>query len=126
MSKWGQTHGFKTSDYVNELSKYVSRYPDIVLANNSALPEDILDAYSKENNYKVINDLESTERCRVIAVDLLADEKVRLVSGDLVKRSLIRHSPEKLTREISKIVLSDEISNIQPGMNDIANMNMVI
>ncbi len=126
MSKWGQTYNFKTSNYLHELKKYISRVPDIVLINNAELPEDILESYSKENNHKVINDLESNEECSVICVDLLADEKVRLVSGDLVKRSLIRHSPEKLSREISKIIFTDEISNLQSGMSDLANMNMII
>ena len=50
-----------------------------------------------------MQDYES-ETCRVIADDFLASEEVVRGKGDVLKRSLIRHDPQKLASAIRTLL----------------------
>jgi uncharacterized cofD-like protein len=97
MTKYGQTHSFTAMDHVSEIKSYIDRKPDYVLFNTTPLPEDILDKYAKENDYPVKDDLGDTG---VFRGDFLAEEEVSKPTGDVLKRSLIRHDSDKLARVI--------------------------
>lgn len=102
VTKFGQTYGFKTSNFVNEIEKYVGRRPDNILINNTNLPEEILEKYSYESAYPIENDIAGQEG--VIELDLLADEEIVTPKGDVLKRSLIRHDGVKVAEAIEKIL----------------------
>ncbi|OGC47948.1 hypothetical protein A2713_02365 [candidate division WWE3 bacterium RIFCSPHIGHO2_01_FULL_35_17] len=102
VSKWGQTHGFRTSDYVNEIEKYLERKINCILMNNKKLPKSSLKKYEMEKSYAVEDDL--AEDKRVIRADLLKAVEVNPIKGDRVKRSLLRHDSKKLMREISTLL----------------------
>ncbi len=102
VSKWGQTHGFKASDYVYEIEKYIGRKIDYILMNNKKLPKSSLQKYELEKSYAVLDDL--AEDNRVMRADLLKAVEVNPIKGDRVKRSLLRHDSKKLMREIFSIL----------------------
>lgn len=104
MSKYGQTHGFTVGDHISELSSYVGRSPDFVLVNSEPLPDDILRRYMLQQEFPVIDDLSEDKRITVLRGDFLAREGAEKSKGDTLKRSLIRHDPDKLARTIMGII----------------------
>lgn len=95
MTKAGQTQNMGVEEHVNELTRYINRRPDVVIANNSPLPDELLERYRNENEYPVL--LNSKEGdYKLIVGDFVAKEEVVTASGDVLRRSLIRHDPRKL------------------------------
>lgn len=101
MTKQGQTSGLTGSAHVEELAKYLGVYPDLVLVDNSAYPQEALAAYAKEQEFPVKDDFD-TDSFQVIRENLIADEVFSKKSGDTLKRSLIRHDSDKLAWELMK------------------------
>ncbi len=100
MNRKGQTTGFKVSHYLQEIVKYLGE--DLfhyILVNNQEPSKELIDVYAEEGTL-VENDL--TEE-RVICVPLLGS-LAQFNTRDLLKRSLIRHDPKKLSQELMKIV----------------------
>lgn len=102
MTKYGQTYGFSAADHIGEIEKYSGRKPDYILMNSAPLPEDILEEYRKERDFPVEDNLRETPS--IIRRDLLAEDRVQRSSGDVLKRSLIRHDSDKLAQEIMNLV----------------------
>ncbi len=100
MNRKGQTTGYKTSDYLKELVRYMGRDVfDYILINIQKPAKELIDVYAEEGEI-VENDLEGE---RIVLSDLLgrlAEEPRR----DLLKRNLIRHDSKKLAQELMKIV----------------------
>lgn len=99
MNRKGQTEGFKVGDYLSEIAKFMGKdLFDIVLVNSESPPEELIEAYAEQGDL-IENDLKEK---RVRAACLLG--KIASSSdGDLIKRSLIRHRPDLLAKEIMKI-----------------------
>lgn len=102
MSRPGQTRGMKVSDYVHEIERYVGRKPDTVLINNTPLPNDVLERYKEEGDVPVEDDLR--DECTVVRDDFLATTLIQKRSGDVLKRSYIRHDGHKLTKAIMELL----------------------
>ena len=104
IAKFGQTYGFAASDHVEEIRKYLGKYPDVVLMNSGRLPEKILKKYASEKGFPVKNDLKGRKKLpyEPLQIDLLGSEEIKRRSGDTLKRSLIRHDSAKLARGIMK------------------------
>lgn len=100
MNRKGQTSGYKTSNYLNEMVRHIGQdIFDYILINHQKPPKELIDVYSEEGEL-VENDLFEE---RVISADLLgrlAEEKKR----DFLKRNLIRHDSKKIAQELLKIV----------------------
>lgn len=99
MTKAGQTSGMGVAEHVMEITRYTGRVPDVVLVNTAPLPLDLLAKYAADQEYPVVFNCE-TEAYRVVSADLLATEVVQKSSGDILKRSLIRHDSRKLARRL--------------------------
>ncbi|MBS0628904.1 MAG: YvcK family protein [Verrucomicrobia bacterium] len=100
MNRKGQTTGYKTSHYIDEIAGFLGDDVfDHILVNNQSPPEELLDVYAEEGTL-VENDLADK---RVIAAPLLGEVNEG-AKTDLLKRSLIRHDPDKLAEELMKIV----------------------
>lgn len=100
MNRRGQTTGYKTSDYLKELERYIGiDVFDHVLLNSEPPPEHLIEAYAQEGDI-VANDLEDRRVVRANFLGPLAEVQQK----DLVKRNLIRHDSKKLAEEIVKIV----------------------
>ena len=103
MTKAGQTLGMGAQEHVDEVAAYLERTPDAVIVNDGEFPPDLLARYAADNEYPVSVNCHggATE---VYVGDLLAKEEVRTKSGDVLKRSLIRHDSRKLARAIMELL----------------------
>ena len=100
MNRKGQTTGFTVSSYLKEMQKFIGAdIFDYVIVNHQKPPQELIERYSEEGEL-IENDLHD-ERVRL--APLLGDLKTAS-KGDLLKRSLIRHDPKKLAKELMKIV----------------------
>ena len=103
MAKRGRATGMSLGAHVGELVRYIGRMPDAVLANKNPLPNNLLERYAHEAEYPVVLDHETLE-CPVVLEDFLATEEVVRSKGDVLKRSLIRHDPDKLAEAIMNLL----------------------
>lgn len=102
MNRHGQTTGFKVSDYLREIVKFTGKDVfDAIIVNSSQPPKELIEGYAREGEL-VKNDLERDPR--VIAVSLLSNELKEVQKGDMLKRNLIRHDPQKLAEVLMRIV----------------------
>lgn len=97
MTKQGQTHWMKSSDLVNEITKYSGRKPDFVLINTGKIPEDILKRYQSKNEHPLEDDLQEENDYQVIRDDIISNDEVEPEKGDVLVRSLIRHDAKELS-----------------------------
>lgn len=109
MTKYGETYGYKASDYLKDLGKYmkVDRLDAILLNSDTKYPEEALKVYEEEHSIPVEDDLnkENTpKKTKVYREKILSKEVIKPQKGDVLKRSIIRHDPEKLAEAISKII----------------------
>lgn len=101
MNRKGQTTGYKSSDYVKEITKYLGKdVLDYILVNNQNPPKDLIDDYAEEGEL-IENDMKGDSR--IVQANLLGSLESE-AKKDLIKRSLIRHDSEKLASELMKIV----------------------
>ncbi len=91
MTKHGETDGFKASDFVKQIKKYLKCDLDFVILNNKIGSKDLVNKYSKERAYPVKIDQENLKSIKIVSKDLITEP------------DLIRHSSEKLAQEIAKI-----------------------
>jgi uncharacterized cofD-like protein len=99
MSRSGQTEGMGTDAYLEEIRRYTGRLPTHILLNNAPFPEALVAHYATEYEYPVIHTYTGND-VQVISDDFLAREVVITQRGDSLKRSLIRHDPDRLAHEL--------------------------
>jgi uncharacterized cofD-like protein len=106
MTKYGQTNKYKSSDFLKELEKYLGRdVIDYCLVNKSkAFPKGILKRYKAEKAIPVADNLKSSKKTKVVRADFISNEVYEKPESDVLKRSLIRHDPDKLAKAILSIV----------------------
>lgn len=107
MTKVGQTESFKVSDFINELEKYLGEDSlNYVVVNSKKPPNELVSRYKDiDKALPVEDDLGGTYgRARVIRADVLSDYAYTKSSSDDLKRSLIRHDPDKLAKILYKII----------------------
>lgn len=92
MTKFGETTGFKASDYLKEVIKYGGS-PDLVLCNTAKGNPVLLKKYANQNQFPVqVDDKE------------IAKSDVKLVTGDVMSSvEIIRHDSEKLADALIKL-----------------------
>ncbi len=103
MTKYGQTFGFKASDFVGEMQKYLGNCLDFVLINDTKLPEDIIERYVAEQDSPVEDDL-IEKGFKIVRQDFLASDPIEKSTGDKLKRSFIRHDSSKIAKELIRIL----------------------
>ena len=103
MTKMGQTYGFSAQDHLWEIEKYLGKSMNYVFVNNKPIPQEVADAYAKEHEQQVVDDLKSGY-FKIIRGDFLSENVVQKNEGDILKRSLIRHDSDKLASELIKLV----------------------
>ncbi|MFC1780414.1 uridine diphosphate-N-acetylglucosamine-binding protein YvcK [Patescibacteria group bacterium] len=105
MTKNGQTRGMKTTDMIEEISKYTRRKPDYVLINNVSIPNDIIRKYKRlENEVPVKDNTKGVKDIIVIRKNLIGTYEVKREKGDMLLRSLIRHDEKKLGNVLKRII----------------------
>ncbi len=97
-----QTNYMSAGDHVKEIEKYAGRKMDQIVINSQAVPDNIKQVYAKEVEYPVIDDL--ADDPRVVRREMLAKAPYRKAKSDVIKRSLLRHDPEKLAQTIINLL----------------------
>ena len=91
MTKHGETDGYKASDFVNEIHRYLGTPVDRVIVNDGPFPPDVVKMYAEKQSEPVAVDHTRLNRL----VPNIEVEHLRL-EGD----TLARHDPERLVRAI--------------------------
>lgn len=100
MNRKGQTTGFKVSDYLREVVRFIGEdIFDFILVNKQKPHPALIEVYAAEGDL-VENDLHEE---RIILARLLGAPRIE-PKKDLLRRSLIRHDPKRLAQELMKIV----------------------
>ncbi|MFH1582222.1 MAG: gluconeogenesis factor YvcK family protein [bacterium] len=98
MTRYGQTYRFKASDHIYALEKYLGKNNiDFVLINSKPIPSSLIKKYEKQKESSVLDDLKD-DYFKIIRKDLLNQGEAKMIPGDILKRSLIRHDSRKLAK----------------------------
>lgn len=107
MTRFGQTVGFRASDFIDELEKYtVGRKLDYCLVNNSSeIPKGILTRYKKENAETVKDNIgKKYGETQIIRRNLISNKVYEKPKSDKLPRSLIRHDSAKLAKAVMGLI----------------------
>jgi uncharacterized cofD-like protein len=91
MTKHGETDGFKASDFVKEIHKYLGGHVDRVIVNDGPFPADLLATYAHELSEPVMAD--HSQLVRLVP-------HVVIEHLNFVNDRLARHDPERLVGAI--------------------------
>lgn len=97
-----QTAYFSARDHLRSLEKYAGRKMDRIVINNAPVPAPILAAYQKQGEYPVADDLAGDPRA--VRRPLVAAQNYRRSISDSLKRSLLRHDPDRLARTLWTLI----------------------
>ena len=109
VTKPGQTDGWKVTDYVEELERFVGQgVVDYALYNIEKPTKEMLNQYAKEGEYPVgfkASDLKKAHY-RAIGKDLVSNEFPVIAKNDKLERTLIRHDADAVARQLMRIYFS--------------------
>lgn len=109
MTKFGEAYNYKITDFLNDLGKYLPlRRLDAILINSDTnYPESAIKKYAKEYSIPVEDDLDELvldKKTEIVRAPLVLKKELKPQEGDVLKRSIIRHSRKKLGEELKKII----------------------
>jgi uncharacterized cofD-like protein len=98
MTKHGETDGYKASDFVRQIHRYLGGRVDRVIVNNGPFSPELLQKYAEERSEPVVADRAELSRL----VPNVVVEHLNMESDGLTSSSdgLARHDPERLVRAI--------------------------
>lgn len=109
MSQQGHTDGFSVCDYVTTLEQFIGQKVfDTIIYNTKRPPLSLIHRYADEGEV-----VECTPTCKkgpytLVGKDLLASGIAKTPKKDLLRRTLIRHDPEKMARAIMALIPSSK------------------
>lgn len=105
-NKHGHTLGWKVSDYVKDIEKYLGKQLDYIVINSQAPSEEQVTHYKMEEGDDVLTEDDMGEDIRVIREGLLSYAIIKYNEADTIQnlRSFIRHDKDKLAEAIAKII----------------------
>jgi uncharacterized cofD-like protein len=105
VTKRGHTEGFGVKEHVELLESYLDTAIDIVVINNAPIPEEIATYYKSQDSAEaVLDNLNGEDKYRLIRGDFIDDARFEQHSADIVKRSVLRHSPKKLSQALYGLI----------------------
>lgn len=107
MTRPGETYGYKASDFLNDLSGYLSadRLDYIVVNTETSHSPAVLKKYEAEGSTPVEDDLgDKWHLAKVIRARMRASHRPEKSKGDKLLRSMVRHDPSLLAKEIVKLI----------------------
>ncbi|MCF6276452.1 MAG: YvcK family protein [Candidatus Magasanikbacteria bacterium] len=110
MNKPGHTNNFSIVNLTEEIEKYLKDTFDFVLFNTAKPLENLTKIYKEDGQETVSINLERLKKRKLrsktkfFGTDLLSPISINLQEGDNLKRSLVRHSPEKLAKLIFSVL----------------------
>jgi len=106
MTQISQTHNYRASDHLKQVSNYVGQHPDFIILNTKLPPENIIESYKKENAFLVENDIEAIRQMfpqtKIIQEKLLDDAAEKKLLWE--KKDLLRHNPDKIAKVIVGLI----------------------
>ena len=104
MSQLSQTYGYKASDHVRQIKRYLGKSPDFVILNSKQPDKKLIEEYEKENAHVIENDPEEIENLgsKVIQEDLLEDTTEKKILWD--KKYLLRHNSDKTAKILINLI----------------------
>ncbi|MGH8934128.1 MAG: gluconeogenesis factor YvcK family protein [Egibacteraceae bacterium] len=105
MNKAEHTGGFKVHDYVEVVEGYVGAPVfDYVMFNTTMPPTQVLERYQEEGE-PVGFDHHAMARAHYTPIggDLLSRNLAEVTKGDLLRRTLIRHDPDRIARRLMQL-----------------------
>ncbi|MBI4085192.1 MAG: YvcK family protein [Candidatus Liptonbacteria bacterium] len=102
MTKEGHTDGYTVADFVSLIERNVKSKLDYVIVNKEKPSAQILKLYAREGEHTVKNG--RFRNGKYILENLINKKFPKPQKGDSVKRTLIRHDPEKLGQIIAGIL----------------------
>ncbi len=103
MTKSGQTVGYRASDHVNDLKRYLGCDINIVVANKGRIPASVVNWYESQHEHVVANDLPQAIEADMVDRKIFMKSNREKIADPLV-RSIIRHNPQKLAKILLKII----------------------
>lgn len=103
MSKMGQTRGMTIKSMVESVEGYIGRHFDYVLLNNGRIPQSAYDRYISDGEHLFKDDIQNDKRRHIVRADVVANSILKKDQGDELVRSLVRHDPEKLSKQLYSI-----------------------
>lgn len=105
-NKHGHTLGWKVSDYVKDIEKYLGRPVDVILINNESPTEEQVIHYKMEEGDGVLTIDDMGDDKRVTRAELLYHTVLSYPESDVLKntRSFIRHDRYKFSEAIAKLL----------------------
>lgn len=107
MSRLGETYQYRASDFLNDISKYLNPDRlDFVILNSETSPSPaVLKKYASEGSSPVEDDLtDNWHYAKVLRARMRASHRPVVVKGDTLTRSMVRHDPDLLAKELIKII----------------------
>jgi uncharacterized cofD-like protein len=106
MTKAGQTTRYTAYDHLEDLTRYMGKRPDIVVANTGEIPQAVVEWYNSHNEHAVENDLsERGYTGKIAGADLVDRSAVEKSSADTLTRSILRHDSGKLAEILNTIIV---------------------
>jgi uncharacterized cofD-like protein len=103
MNRAGQTDNFTPFDYASKIEEYLGGRLDHIIYNNEHPSPKLLKNYMQEGEHLVLPMHVKNER--FIGDKLIGRQFAKTKKGDLIKRNLIRHNPDRLANLIIKKIL---------------------
>jgi len=94
MTKCGETDGYKASDFIRELERYLKMSVDYVICNQNGVSPELIRTYEEKKQFPV--DMNLTDDSRLIVSELFYQKGL--------EENLIRHDRNKLAEEVIKLV----------------------
>jgi len=107
MSRAGETYGYKASDFLSDLSNYINpdRIDYIVVNSETSSSPAVLKKYASEGQSPVEDDLgDKWHMAKVVRARMRASHRPQVVKGDTLTRSMVRHDPILLAKELIKLL----------------------
>lgn len=105
MTKYGQTTHYSAKDHVSDLEQYLGeRVIDYIVVNSKMPRRETLSWYEEYEEHPVLDDLKDEKKYKIIRQNLIKDIIVKPDVNDELRRSIIRHDPDKLAKELITII----------------------
>jgi uncharacterized cofD-like protein len=110
VTKPGHTDGFKVHDFAEEIERFAGDcFLDYVVFNTAKPDENLMQKYANDGEYAVDIENEPLKAAHYIAkgADIISDTiPAKRKKADPIARTLIRHDPTKVAKQLMKIYFS--------------------
>ena len=99
MTEHGETDGFHVSDCIKQINHYIAdNFIDVVVANNSIVPDNILELYKVEQSEQIMIDIDNLDE---MGVEVIEDDFIS------INNNQVRHNPVKTALSIFTYITND-------------------